>query len=788
MMQSLDARAVSILNDFFRSGVYRIPSREDFGYMKHHDEFMNAARASVHEALAVQLSVVPATISEDSIELLVDGHGDTTTNEFSLLTGHSGGALSDKGISRTQQLRKQHASFTPAVHVSSDSPRTIMHDVVKYYPESVNDPVLQELVANTPASLEQNFGLITPEMQLRWIDYAMEHRVIPTPLLRAQFYGLMELFPSKEDEPTLAKKEIELLRQSLRPEDIKPVFDKLKAKLATSRQKCYELQAERFRRLGYDQNLVDYFMKAVGTSLEQRSSKTFFMVGQDGKPLTENRANLLTRVHYFLQGFFPDGGLYEAAKGKQIQIVTHSGTNDVLISDLQAINFPGGTNITKRSKPIQRGESWLVKLGPSKEQSSDLVYINDPTNYQSIVRSTYEKISELRNDSPDQAIRDGNGIMPTRLYALRRKQEQKEDEKVNVGISDIVNSPGATLILANAGLGKTMFTTDLATMLLPSLYEIPAGELNKEGMYVPNLVRLREVEGKLNESGKIGSKEEYATLKSILTGGVSDLNESTLDDFHKQGKRFVFVLDGYDELATRLKDETMWGSLIQDISELGKVIMTSRYERFSNYENGNPSFANTLNVDPEGILNNLDQYLQNRLLNSEEATRLGEYIRKQSEDIQKNWLMVYFITDLYRRDPERLDLTTEVNTSDVMKAGIEWYVWDHSRRRNSDLFKEPERDTTQDRESYWQKYYGALLEAKTEYIKEIMPSVRRVTSYIVTVKNLSPATEDEVQMILDDRWDLVTEALFREGRRKDRFITNKEYAKGVRASSLTIGK
>jgi len=232
----------------------------------------------------------------------------------------------------------------------------------------------------------------------------------------------------------------------------------------------------------------------------------------------------------------------------------------------------------------------------------------------------------------------------------------------------------------------------------------------------------------------------------------------------------------------------MWGSLIQDISELGKVVMTSRYERFSNYENGNPSFANTLNVDPEGILNNLDQYLQNRLPNSEEATRLGEYIRKQSEDIQKNWLMVYFITDLYRRDPERLDLTTEVNTSDVMKAGIEWYVWDHSRRRNSDLFKEPERDTTQDRESYWQKYYGALLEAKTEYIKEIMPSVRRVTSYIVTVKNLSPATEDEVQMILDDRWDLVTEALFREGRRKDRFITNKEYAKGVRASSLTIGK
>jgi bisphosphoglycerate-dependent phosphoglycerate mutase len=773
MTQALDSRVVEILNKFFRSNIYRIPSREDNTYMDNYAHFMEAAKIAVHESIALQLSLAPITVSMESVELLVDGHGDSTTNDAKLITGHSGGPLSKKGIERAKHLGEEHSDFIPGIRVTSDAVRAIHHDLVRYCPNTTEDPRLKKLIAETPSSLEQNSGIVTRETQLGWIDYAIANGIIPTPLLRAQFYGIMELFPEKNDEDVLSKKETELLRQGLPLTEIKLQFGRLDAELKQNRQRCYDLQAERLKELNYDNSKIEDVLNWIKESLKQRNNKQFRMTDSSGKLYTENRHDMLARVKLFLSGFEPNGRLYDLAKGKRIQIVAHSGSNDAMITALQEYNYPDGVSVLKRAKQPERGESWLVQLGPSKGKGFS--YVNDPTTYQGIVRGSYEHIVAFRESSPDQAIRKGKDIMPTGLYGLRRNENSGNDEKKSINSHDLISSLGPSLVLANAGLGKTTFCVDLATRLLPRLYEIAGGDLNKDSKIIPVLVRLRELPRK---------DGEYDLVQRILSSVEPNMNRQHVNTVLEQGKKFVFILDGYDELDNSLKSDAMWQSGLEEMTKLGKVIVTSRYERFSQYDTANLGFSMTVHIDPDKIIQNIEAYLATKISDPDSAKKLAEYIKKQRDDIQKNWLMLYFITDVYKREPGKIDLSREANSSEIIKAGIEWYVWDHSLRRNPELL--PTRKNGEQREEFWDRYDAELKQRKLRYTEEIMPSVRKVMTYIFAVKNASFATAEEVQNILDDRWDLVSETMFRKGMRKDRFITAEEYASGLRASHLRL--
>jgi hypothetical protein len=296
-----------------------------------------------------------------------------------------------------------------------------------------------------------------------------------------------------------------------------------------------------------------------------------------------------------------------------------------------------------------------------------------------------------------------------------------------------------------------MFSVDLTTRLLSE-------------EYVPVLVRLREVKSKFDQEKKGNSKTDYETLMSILTGGISDLAPETIATYKKQGKRFAFVLDGFDELHASLKDTVTFNQLLKDIGSIGKVIVTSRYEQFSEYENANAGYSRTLNIDPEAIVKHLDDYLEARIEDESSRTALSGFIKNQNPDIRNNWLMVYFITNLYQREPESLDLSSEANPTVIRRKGREWYIWDHAHRRDPSLFSPIVRTPDDTDETYAARNHAHMLQCKEAYIREMMPTVNRVMTYMVVTGQML-ASPGEIEMIRAGRWSLVEESQRRNDQR-----------------------
>jgi bisphosphoglycerate-dependent phosphoglycerate mutase len=318
---ALDSGLIEMAMSFFEGEIYRVPSREDLGYMDNFNQFMGAARKLAENILAVQLAVVEPVIDSDRVEFIIDAHGQTMTNELGLLTGHSGGPLSEQGTARARAFRD--ADRLPQVILSSDSARTLHHTIEKYFPDYAANEAMRMLTHNSPESLDHSYGLIDRDVQLTWLKTALELGIIPTPLLRAQYYGLMELFPDKEDDKALAKAEEKLRKKHWPEAEIRAQLDQLQHTLAERRQYCYQKQTERFQALGYEDARIQQDLDSIREALSRRSDPKYSMVAKDGRQLTEQRVDLDKRVDFLLNLLAPSGPLFELAMGKRIQIVSH---------------------------------------------------------------------------------------------------------------------------------------------------------------------------------------------------------------------------------------------------------------------------------------------------------------------------------------------------------------------------------------------------------------------------------------------------------------------------------
>jgi hypothetical protein len=575
----------------------------------------------------------------------------------------------------------------PQVIISSDLPRALHHTIAKYFPQCLEDKALADLVANTPSNLSHDDGVIDQKVQRRWINYALDLGIIPTPLLRAQFYGFMELLPEKG-----LKRTLDIIRKSMEGRSEREI-EKVVAE--------YEKRIENYFSIQWgieSRHRARFSREELERALEMRDDPTFTLKDSMGFQLTENRLNRNARVVRFFEIFGPQSEIYDLIMGRIFAVTSHSGTEEAIIEHLDRYKHPQTLLIQKFPKGMSRGEAFTAMLEDRRDViGKDIVffYRNDPKLLAAAIEESRGVLNELRKNSPDERVKKGKGIMPTETYSLTRREGSREDEKKHYEMDEIVRevyaNSGALLVLANCGLGKTTFAGDLVQRLM----DANPGELGlpKHGQYVPILIKLRNLrseanqrpESKNDESNEMPeSQKDEARIRSAATGGLSDLDDSMLEAYKVSGKRFVFVLDGYDEIDTTLKSTSSFGRLVSDLSRYGKVIVTSRYEQFSEHENGNAhlGFSRTLNIDPDGILKHLDEYLETRLESHEDAMKLADYIKKQNPDIRDNWLMVYFIVNLYTRSENKLDLSQPAPESRIRSEGLDWLMWDHACARD----------------------------------------------------------------------------------------------------------
>ncbi|MDP2749992.1 MAG: hypothetical protein Q8O89_04120 [Nanoarchaeota archaeon] len=750
MIPSIDEKPLinSVLK--FYKEKYAVSSRENVGYVNKLNTFIGKSKKIAFDLISAQLKKVEPILDKDFFEIIVDAHGDAITNELELYAGQSGGALSQKGCKKAKSFLDEKVQGQ--IIISSDLPRTIHHSIAKYFPEKLDDEKLLNLIEKTPSSLEHNFGIMEKETHIGWVRYALDLGIIPTPLLRSQFYGLMELFPEKTIDERIEKLGKKWKENGKSDDEIKAEINSEKIRLQIIEKSCCDLQMKRFEQLGEKnpKKKLDEIMNA----LVMKSSIYYCMEGKDWQPITEVKTYMDIRVKSFMSLFLDKKLLYELVFGKRIQIVTHSGTIDNLYSFFGEYDSPGQVRIIKREKLPSRGESFLVRMDAPNGKIRAFRYLNDPAIIQSIISQTEKEISTLRENFPDEKVRKGTGIVKTEFYTLR-KDESNKDIKKSCALEELLNDNSPSLVLANCGLGKTTCCLDLASRLMPenSIKNLVSEE------YIPVFIRLRETKSIFDQEikNKTG-KSEYETLMAILTGGVSHLAEKKIETYRNNGKNFVFILDGFDELHHSLKPIHIFDSLVSDMSKLGKVIITSRYESFSEYESGNlgKGGVKTYNIDPASIIKNLDSYLSERFENKAAVGKLSEFIKNQSSDVKNNWLMVYFITEIYKENPGSVDTNSQVSPAEIMQKGIELFVWEHARRRNPSLFSYPPKTPSESDLEYKENRLVFFNEIKNGYLEEIMPKLQKIAAYM-TVNDKTIISHDETLDILKGRWSLKDE-------------------------------
>jgi len=473
------------------------------------------------------------------------------------------------------------------------------------------------------------------------------------------------------------------------------------------------------------------------------------------EPLRNSKGDIVSEDynHFFERGRTFLDMLVNKSQGiivPRADLVTHSGLFNIAQAYFRYLDSLRETKegvLLKRTPTTdERGKLLTIKL------NSDLVYLNDSERLKPIKERTSSAIDHFRALSHDKVIKGGNGIVEAEFFALNKRDE--EDKKTQVSIDDLLREDDPALVLGNCGMGKTTFSLYLASKLTS----------DSSAKYIPVLVRLRKVS---NDLGSHPADQQTAKLmKSMLSAGVIDLPEEQLEEFKKDGYKFVFILDGHDELHSNYKENV--SNLAKELNRWGKVIVTSRTGGFEHYEHNNPGFR-TVNLDQESIEKHTDQYLESRIGDESEREKFKGFLMNQSEEITKNWLMISILTQMYSSDPSEIDLSKKISQQEVMEKGIELFVWEHALERKPSLFKKPVNDGTKPEEQYQSYVRDLKKEAKAEYLAGVMPYIRKIGAYM-TVNDKPLITSSEVQMILNDKWTIISETEYRQGKRTSRFL------------------
>jgi hypothetical protein len=681
------------------------------------------------------------------------GHGKTKSNMCDILTGWSGDllcnttngklggielALSQIGIIPSDEPSKNMLAETDITQINindyfirfvGDLPRQIAHalyltgdpSLVKKL-EKIQDGILDTLfdksgkIKDNLDPYKTHMGLVYPVL----INLALDKGFIPTPLLRAQYYGPMELGPEKLKEEERSKFVEKFVNQAV---------NKDKAR------KEAEMLAD---------------------ALIQRKEILFAHLDEKGDYLTESRFDMVKRLGYFFESVgevLPDG--------KKALVITSSGCIDVSPSYFRYLESGKKQWNIVTPKNKVRGEVIVIKY-------SDEGYLNDPLRLDPILEITTSVIENFKDRSHDANVKKGEGIIKPDFYTLVPKENK--EEKTTVNLEELLTGDnGPALVLGNCGLGKTTFSLYLASKLIELSKKESKSDLKVDGKYMPVLVRLRNVGDQVSIESKI---TQFRKMTDLLSGGVLSLRPRQIEEYRKDGYNFVFILDGYDELNVNYAKNL--NTIVDSLAPYGKVILTSRSIGFQKEKDGNLPYK-TFHLNPDSIVTNLDNYLESRIEDINERQQFKGHLMRQTKELKENWLFISLLTKMYKDKGYRkeIDFSKNVSPQEVIQKGIRVLVWEHALERDPALFTAPIYDGDQKDEKSKSKYDAECLElreaARQTHLKKAMPKIKLIATYM-TVTDQTVVTNEDIDKIFEGKWSLITEMQYRKGERDSRFL------------------
>ncbi len=647
--------------DFLLSESYLYPTSSKGVY---HASELGPFFKSAQKALKKLLSKVPCVIPDFGApdekilhEYTLIGHGKTGTNRKGRLTGWSGDMLCSSwkekgkeiegGIEQVKAQRSELLPLSSDLCFVSDLPRAIHHALwMLDYPimSPVKDllPRLEELAAKLSiAAMKKS---VSKELYQELTMMAFEKGFIPTPLLRAQYYGPLELGPEK-----LEKKD---------------------------KQNWVDKVVKQAKRRGLNEERARLEAEFLAEELSSRKELLRTAKDDEGNVLTENRTGLVNRIADFYNI------VNKFSVDKKVLVVTSSGCLEVSGTYFRNYANPGVLSI--ENEPKQRGRVLEVKLGRFKGKR---YYLNDSKLLDKLRERARNQIGHLRQLSIDCLVRDGEGIVEAPLHRIYDEDGEKPTELMEIhrisgpSISGVLDCERPVLIFGHGGQGKTILMTEFAKWILDN----PKLNLNS---YVPVIENC----GDLN----IKAKQSLLSGKSMYDYLCSSAEIDELPSTLLKKNKFVFLIDDYQKLN---EDFTKgMEDAVQRLHKEGhKVIVSSRLEKPCILPPKVPGYT-LFQINMPSRADSLDEFISTRLSDGE-RTVFQEYIQQYDVSVTGNYLSLAFLTMLFGKagnnvldyiQDEKITLAIRekqpLNSAQLYEALTDYVVGlDVERRNNNQL-------------------------------------------------------------------------------------------------------
>jgi len=644
------------------------------------------------------------------------GHGKTGLSRDGLITGWSSDMLCEGWVEKINYIDfgldlvkrneipgglEQAAEHADKINLAdyhlrfvSDLPRAIHHALLLKKDKDLKKD-LEIISSKISNEMKVKGNIFDTQLYRDLTSLATDNGFIPTPFLRAQYYGPLELKLEKLEKPD-------------KENWVNGVVAKAKEQ-------------------GLDTQKANEEANKIADALIARKNLLYFITDDDGNVLTENRMDLVKRIASFYNT------VNEVSKGKEVLVVTSSGCFDASSAYFRNFGKPGIIPIA--NEPKVRGNYREVKLGTF---NGDNCYLNDPKKIDDIKKSSADVALRQREASLDEGIRNKEDfIIPVELLRFDKKENGKY-ESHKISLDDVIKSAEPTLILGNFGQGKSTAAVELTEKLNSD------DKYKKE--YVAVLLTARDINDSLhNRLRNCTDSEKYLKILNLLSQGVPSLPK-----FHREDFKFVFVIDALDEVHNYREDVLHVARVKDQLKEYGQVIITSRFTGFNEYEN--EGFT-TLQLDPQAVIRNIDQYLASRITGPPGKTDKNhfnifkEFLMRQDDGVKTNYLLVHFLADLYNRKPDELgNLNGTLSEGEILIKGIQVALWDHKLTKRSDMPQQPQpyngQPPNEKLEREWKDYDKTRLECLSTW----MDFLQRTAAYM-TVHNTSTIDREGLEEV-----------------------------------------
>jgi len=515
----------------------------------------------------------------------VIGHAETESNVRGNLTGWFSAPLSADG----REMAVGQEGDPNALVVATDLPRGLEHGLRKYYSdESSVMRELDHLIARIGMEVKTQGGAVSPKLYWDLAKLAVENGIIPTPLLRAQYFGPLELFIAKF------------------PKEGDDERERLNATIV--RYAKQGLRAQGKSEDGVEQEVADLLRKA-------KSRRQVASTLRDKYGITEAE----NYVMFFNRSADNLFGLLDKHQFRNVEVIGHSGFFDIAAAYQRFKRTPGELHITRSPTPARRGQALVMKL------DRDYRWLNDHGLLDGIKEKAAEAVRHYRGLSLDTALGvGGEGIVETPLLGFRRASGDRF-ESYSESLEDGLASPDPLILFGHGGQGKTILSTVIISKYLES------------GEYVPFTINCEEVNIRAERPIKHDGKSMYDYL--LETSGVAALPEVLRDEI-----KFCFLIDDYQKLNTDYT-ERMSDAVHQLKAEGHQVVMLSRLERTDAQPPHTPGYK-IMQIDTEQVAQDTDAFIQGRVT-AERAEAFKEYVGQYDSSVLGYYLTKSFLTMIF---------------------------------------------------------------------------------------------------------------------------------------------